>query len=516
MGSAVAAIRANALLTVVIVAITVACAVTIRSPGCSQSSHFGLVRALAAGTAQVDPAEVRCDSSTWRGATFSNKAPGLAFFVLPWYTLLHATQLLPEGETNAIWAVSLWGSLLPFVAMLCLLAWVATRLDLGPVAFTVGCTGLATLAFPFGTLLYSHSFSTALGFAAFAALLRARAERPRLRFVALGGLLAGFSLLTDYPLALLVLLLSGYAAWGPTSGLARRAGTFAAGAIVGVAPLFAYNAWAFGSPLHLSYTSDSAGVVEGLKSGHAIGLFGVELPSLQALAEVLVADRGLLTMTPVLAAGVAGLVLLVRSCRHRLEASLALAVTAAFLAYEASLSQGPGWPFGGASPGARFFLPAIPFAMLGIGPAFRRAPGAVAVLALISAVQMGRVFVTVPIIEDVATWAEHFHDRIFAATVLTAIAGTGGWLGALPIFVALAVAAVATALAALRTTGIDWRLTEAVAAFCAWIVVAIVGPHLAGRWQPDEAVTVIAVTAVMVTLVVAAASRSERGEEGTS
>lgn len=490
-----------------IAAIGAACVVSIRSPGCSQSSHYALVRALSTGTAQVDQLGLRCDNSTVNGATFSNKAPGLALFTLPWYSALEAAQLLPEGEANGIWAVSLWGSVLPLIVMLWLLALVVIRLEIGPPAFVVGCTGLATLALPLGSLFFSHALSTTLGFASFAALLRARAGPPQLRFVALGGLLAGLSVTTDYPLALLVLALGVYVAWGSRSGLVPRAGAFGAGVGAGILPLLAYNRWAFGSPFHISYTSNAVGANGGPAGGggHASGLWGVELPSLQALADVLAADRGLLVTTPVVAAGVAGLVLLVRSGRHRAEAALALGVTGAFLLYEASLSQGPGWPFGGASPGARFFLPAIPFAMLGIGPAFKRAPGAVAALAAVSAVQMIRIFITIPVVEDAATWSQRLREGSFTSTVLTAFAGTGGWLGALPILVALGVGVGASTLSAVRTTGIEWRLSDAVTAFCAWMLIAFVGPRLTDLWRPGEAVTVIAVIAVMTALVIVGA-----------
>ena len=482
-----------------IVAIGVACAVAVRAPGCSQSSHYSLVRALSAGTPSVDGLGLLCDSSTWNGHTYSNKAPGLALFSLPWYFALDVTEALPDNEANAIWATGLWGSTLPLVAMLCLLAWVVIRLELGPAAFVVGCTGIATLALPLGSLFFSHSLSTALGFGAFAVLLRTSRTQPRLRVLALGGLLAGLSVTTDYPLVLLAALLGAYAAWGPPRLLASRVLAYGAGLGAGIAPLLAYNAWAFGSPFHVSYTSDGAAT-----AAHTPGLWGVQLPAVEALAATLVADRGLLVTTPVVAAGVAGLALLLRSERLRLEAAIALAVVCAFMLYEASLSQGHNWPFGGASPGARFLLPAVPFAMLGIGPAFRKAPAAVATLAAISAVQMSRAFITSPVVEDAATWSDRLRKLDLTQTVVTLLTGSHGWLATLPILAALAVAVAAASASAWRTAAV-WRGGEAAAALSAWALVAITGPRFTDGWQPTPSAVAISIATIAILLVVAAA-----------
>ena len=102
--------------------------------------------------------------------------------------------------------------------------------------------------------------------------------------------------------------------------LAVRAGTFAAGVAVGVAPLIAYNLWAFGSVTHFSYADavDQQG-----RTGHATlglndgGFFGIDVPSLRAALELLLAPRGLLVITPVVADGASsGTVLLHRRGRR--------------------------------------------------------------------------------------------------------------------------------------------------------------------------------------------------------
>jgi hypothetical protein len=80
-----------------------------------------------------------------------------------------------------------------------------------------------------------------------------------------------------------------------------------------------------------------------------------------------VGGRGLLLSSPVLALAAVGLVLLWRR-RLRAEAGLAAAVVLAFLLVEAGYFL----PYGGISPGPRFFVPALPFLALGFPLAFRR------------------------------------------------------------------------------------------------------------------------------------------------
>ena len=100
---------------------------------------------------------------------------------------------------------------------------------------------------------------------------------------------------------------------------ARRAVAYAGGVLVGVAPLAAYNLWAFGSLTTMSY--DNAVDFQG-KSGHATlglndgGFFGITMPDGRAALELLLSPRGLLALTPVIALGIAGTVLLYRRGRR--------------------------------------------------------------------------------------------------------------------------------------------------------------------------------------------------------
>ena len=86
-----------------------------------------------------------------------------------------------------------------------------------------------------------------------------------------------------------------------------------------LAALLAYNAAAFGSPLHLSYRYEAPPFSE--QQHH--GFFGIGVPTLHGLEEVLIGDRGLLLFSPVLVLAAVGLWLLWRQ-GQRLEAGVAV------------------------------------------------------------------------------------------------------------------------------------------------------------------------------------------------
>jgi hypothetical protein len=82
--------------------------------------------------------------------------------------------------------------------------------------------------------------------------------------------------------------------------------------------------------------------------------------------------------SPVLVAAAAGLGALWR--RHRAEAAVCIAVVGVFLVW----NIGYFLPYGGKSPGPRFFAPALPFLALGLPLAFARWPRLSATLSLVS------------------------------------------------------------------------------------------------------------------------------------
>ena len=256
----------------------------------------------------------------------------------------------------------------------CGIAFVGCALLVGRITEGIvpGWGGPALVTFALGTLMSSLVGDTfeevptaALGFAAFAL---AWSRRP---FAS--GLLAGVAALTAYQAGLTAAIIGLYIALGG----ARLAGRFLLGLAPSILLLGAYNWAAFGSPLHLSYRYNASE----FRTEQGKGFFGIHEPGLHATRIVLVGDRGLLVDAPVLALAAIGLVLLWRRGFPAESAACAL-VTLAYLAVEFGYFD----PYGGDSPGPRFFIPALPFLALGLGLAFERWRIVTTVVALLSIV----------------------------------------------------------------------------------------------------------------------------------
>ena len=267
--------------------------------------------------------------------------------------------------------MNLVGSVLPFLALLLLVLVAVERVVPGYGLPTALLLGIGTLLLPFATLFFDHVLAAMLGFAAFVVLLAARGHPAAWWPPAVAGLLAGLAIVAEFPLALVTAVLAGYAALGASP--VRRVGAYLAGAALGVAPLLAYNTWALGGPFRLSYTNAlEAPVGDGttpVVGANDEGFYGVGLPDPRAALSLLVSEKGLLVVSPLVLAALAGLPLLWRSGR-RAEALVCGSVPLAFLAYNAAYYL----PFGGQGPGPRFLVAALPFLALPLGMALRARP----------------------------------------------------------------------------------------------------------------------------------------------
>ena len=435
----------------------------VQASGANQASHYALVRALDAGTAQIDRWEAETvDEALYEGHYYSVKAPGLAAWTLPWYAATDATGLLGEvreaGEREAreepvadaraqlvreqrtvTWLLGLWAVVLPALALLLLVRVAAERVAPGHGTAAAVALGAGTLVLPYSTMLYAHVPAAALAFGSY---VLAQRGPPFL-----AGLLGGLAVLVEYPVALVVGVIA----------VAARSPRFVAGGALGVAPLAAYNLWAFGDVFHMSY-EDVVGF-----EGQDEGLFGVTLPDPGAAWDLLLAPKGLLVLTPVVAVGVLGLV------RARLWTPLAV-VAVAFL-YDAAYYL----PFGGDVPGPRFLVPMLPFVALGVAQALRTSAAPALALGAASAVGMLAATIAEPQLvgQDTGRWVDLLGDGDLQFTVASA-AGLGhGWLAMLPFLVLVAIAVVLAA----RTLPAQKRgrtpSFHAVAALGAWALLAL-------------------------------------------
>jgi len=543
-------------------------AFVMQSLGWAQTSYFAFVKALGDGNAQIDNYHWETRDKSWiNGRFYSVKAPGLPLLITPAYLALKAAgaeQLSADVADRArrggaklwtykalnvsaygydsarakavtrqleiqaplIWALGLLTSVLPALGLLLLVRSVSERELPGYGTAAALTLGMATLVMVFATQFFGHILASLVVFAAFLLLMRERRGPPRLALVGLAGLLAGLAVTIEYPLALAGIVIGLYAMLRgdlPRSGLGAklwRGLAYAAGVIIGALPLFAYNQWAFGSPATNSYSNavDDQGLsghdTLGLNSG---GFFGIEVPDPQAALELLLAPRGIITITPVVLAGLYG-VWLMRKKGQRAEANVVIAIVALFFIYDAGY-----WlPFGGGTPGPRFLIPTLPFIALGFAEAWRRIPATTLVLSACGFVVMTTALVTYPLVGagNLYQWQERALDNTFQHTILTTFGLGDGWPTIVPLL-AIFLAAIwlgARATGAL-TVGADTRL--ALGALALWALLALALSRMLGERasygsNPEAVnhaglpVSVVILALVVAALALALARRAER------
>ena len=490
-------------------ALVLAAAFVVQSGGPNQAAHFALVRSLASGTAEIDPGET-IDASFVDGHYYAAKAPGLALFTLPWYGALRAVGLqrgslvVADEYRDRVWELSLYGAVLPFLALLVLMLAVAERLVPGYGPPSAVLLGAGTLLLPFATLFFDHMLSAALGFAAFAVLFHARERAKGGRWLAAAGVLAGLAIVVEFPLAIVAAVLAGYAAVGERP--ARRASTYAAGLVVGVAPLHAFNTWAFGSPWTLGYTNALKAPIGGggapVVGANDEGFYGVGVPDPRSALSLLVSEKGLLIVTPLAIVALAGLPIAWRAPR-RAEALVCGAVPLLFLLYNAAYYL----PYGGQSPGPRFLVPALPFLVVPLAYVLRARPVVVVGVGLVSVGVMALATITGPL-TGVEYSVDRWFDLLGNGSVVETLAGRIGveppWVAALPFAVLLATACgiVLRGVPLLTTARREAPLLAGVLG--AWLLVVLVAPDLVPADQThgtDEGM----VAAVLVLAVIAIA-----------
>jgi hypothetical protein len=279
------------------------------------------------------------------------------------------------GGDLRLWVVRVLTSGLAMIVCVFLVGRVSEGLLPGWGGAVLVTFGLGTLVASLAASSFGHVPAATLGFVAF---LLAWDKRPLL-----AGLAAGASLLVEYEAAPIAVVVGAYAA---LLGC-RSLWLYAAGLAPGVVLLAGYDWLAFGAPWHnpLSYSDNP------FAAAHKAGLFGLHLPYIHAIQLVLVGDRGLLLVSPVLIAAILGLIGLWRH-GFPVEAAACLLIVATYLIAE----FGYFGPYGGDSPGPRFFVPALPFLVLGLGPAFASRPGLTSGLATVSVIASTAIALTWP------------------------------------------------------------------------------------------------------------------------
>ena len=383
-----------------------------QATGDNEAARLDQLRAL------VEDHTLRIDRYWWntadvihypaeQGSVFPNKAPGTTLLLAPAYALV--TALLSPLRSLGVpewlyWHLLTYLLTIFSISLLTALAgvamyWVLNQMtgDQYASAVSVVAIWLGTLLFPFATLFFSHAFAAALLVFAFWFLFRLRHSEVQLPKAPLGfafsaGLCMSCSVMTEYPTAVAVVVLSVYAAWiGWRWKIAPRnkvmlAGWLGIGLALGAVLLISYNWAAFGKPFYIPYESYSRSG-SSFHETYSRGWMGMHWSGwrhfFKALAAItLFPPIGLLYLTldgwriyacnPVLWLSLPGIVIMLWRRPWRPEGLLVMGMTAVYLLFLTSYGSSI-YDWSGASYlGPRHLVPLLPFLALPLSFTLRK------------------------------------------------------------------------------------------------------------------------------------------------
>ena len=342
----------------------------VQGGGAGQNSRFALVRAIVErGTFRIDAYHQRTfDKAFYGGHFYSDKAPGLGFAAAPVYWVVWPVLRFAMPDPSQEYWRELIGLYLCTVFTVSLASAAAgvafyrilLRFTERPVhALIIALAyGLGTPAFAYSTLFMSHQFCAALLILCFYVILQIRdREAPHRRWrLGLAGFLASSAVISEFPAILIAAALAVYLAFMLRNRVEFE--WFVFGGLGPLALLAVYNYVCFDGVLVSAYRYE---VNPYFREQMATGFMGLHWPRPAALMEILVGSyRGLLTLSPFLIIGFAGLYWLSKRREWRREAVLCAAVVIVYLTFGASYFM---W-WGGAAMGPRHLVPMLPFLAL--------------------------------------------------------------------------------------------------------------------------------------------------------
>ena len=318
------------------------------------ASRYSLTASLAEhGSVDLAPYRDRMgvDHALYRGRLRSDKAPGQPLLGVPAYVVGRAVGAESAAHARkhgdlGLWWQTFWSAMVPFAALVALMFLFAARFARrGPALAVALLISVGTMMLPHGVNLYAHDLAALLGFGAWMVLEPIPISAPR---AALGGLLVGAAVLTEYESGIILLVLAGYLIARQRS----RVGAYVLGTLGPIGVLAAYQWIAFGAPWHTP-SSYYAGTINGTSEG------GYAIPGAHEIAQVMFGYRGLVVGAPIALVGLIAAVWLVRSGEQRLRVHGAVAL-GVFVPYLVLCAGWSGLPIL-EEPGPRYLIPALPF-----------------------------------------------------------------------------------------------------------------------------------------------------------
>ncbi len=363
----------------------------------SQNSRLDLTLAIVdQGTLRIDDYYTNTgDYAAFEGHFYTDKAPGVSFLGVPVYAAYKAVAALPpvarlmeriagssafqatlnpEGSglavdklyfMGALYAVTMAVIALP-AALLGVLLYLYLERFLPDERLRLGAVlvyGLATPAFAYAGMLFSHQLTAFLLFAAFLLAAEAAQRESAARLLFGAGFLAGWAVISEYPAALIAVGIGLYALWLRRTW--RTALWMGLGTLIPGALLMAYDYAIFRTILPVGYEYSV-----NYQDLHSQGLISLTGPQAAALWGITFGSfRGLFFLAPVLLLAVPGFWWWWRSGERCAEWTLSLWAAGSFLLFNGSSIM---WQ-GGYAVGPRYLLPMLPFVMGGFAWGWRRA-----------------------------------------------------------------------------------------------------------------------------------------------
>jgi hypothetical protein len=369
--------------------------------GANGNSRMGLVFAavqehrLTIDSFHATPDLGTKDKAYYNGHYYSDKAIGSSVvgyvFYLPMYLLMQVFNfsmkmrqikyllVLFSIAIPSAFSGSLMYVLAKYISGSKLKAYIATL-----------CIYLGTMYFPYSTIFYGHTLAASFLLCAFFLIFQLKI-RPDLRqnnpYLFLIGFLLGFSIITEFPTILIVLVLVFYYfyvlmdKWSWRDFLSKAIPP-AIGGLIPLLLLLAYNNAIFGHPFQLTYSHVSNPFFSEKMSQ---GLSGIAWPRpIVMFYSTLHPANGLFWQSPVLLMALVGAYFMLRDKQYRAEAIIFIVI---FLSYLALISGYYLW-WGGYAFGPRHLIPMLPFFVLPIVFVPKRLFPWVVILGLISIAQM--------------------------------------------------------------------------------------------------------------------------------
>jgi hypothetical protein len=220
--------------------------------------------------------------------------------------------------------------------------------------------GLLTPAFAYAGALYGHQLSAACLFLAFYLLFQNQGSLQTGALIG-AGVLMGYSVITEYPTLLIVVILFTYA-FSRLKDKRRIGWVMLPGALI-AAGWMTYNTAVFGGPLELGYAHSELWTEQ-----HQTGFMSMTSPRWKSIWGITFSPfRGLFVLSPVMLLAIPGFILWYRSKEYRPEWIVALTSVGAMFLFNASSIM---W-WGGYAVGPRYILPMMPFLALPLIFVFR-------------------------------------------------------------------------------------------------------------------------------------------------